>query len=618
MSPRRPFVNRVLSPRPTRRGWTGVPAGNKLLVSASPASSYQNLVAGTGASIQLATSAGSPIFLAGVVVSVSVSPSVGLTPAPVTATTNSSGVATFTSFTFSGTVGQYTLTFAAAGYASASVAGIQLLAGTFAASGTFANVPTGVVGTPTLVTIQLCDALGNPITFQPGGVTITVTVTGSNPVPQTTATYQANGIYQFAYTPSVSGSDSLAIKLNGTSIKNSPYTSLVSGGTGAFQAGKSLRYGFAALPSGNLGIGPHTDGGNNWDTVEPIYRFAQVAYDPSEFNTFIAAINASDICLAFNPMGAPQTYATGTWGSNASFSEALWRARVDRWRPTADGGALTSTQSDQFIAALAARRILLYLCDEPWHSNWRGTFWPWFVGRAAEYVKSIWPNCLCVARIEPAFIELVSNLNAANGWPVNSNPNYSGTQPANNIQPDGISALSLPFNYWSKMDYLWCTFRGFSRDGNSQYATLFDFFAAGYQKLKKAGYGTIFGENWVNLSDADVIWNAFNQSPAVNDSRIHGNDSSTGQDAVAELSSVATTEKFWAESPARMLAVAQAAANAFFADVPGLSIWPHPLAPICNAGFTTYMKRADYKAGLTSALNACNARSSTFVWRTPK
>src|SRR3989454_5230567 len=114
--------------------------------------------------LQLEDANGNPVSQSGVVVTATLSPA-GATPSNATATTNGSGVASFSGLTLTGTVGSYTLSFGATGLTPASAA-ITLSAG--AASVIAPNSPTtqsapagSAVGSPPAVIVH--DGSGNPV-----------------------------------------------------------------------------------------------------------------------------------------------------------------------------------------------------------------------------------------------------------------------------------------------------------------------------------------------------------------------------------------------------------------------------------------------------------------------
>jgi hypothetical protein len=88
-----------------------------------------------------------------------------------------------------------------------------------------ATVPNGRPQRPTTIVIQARDAYGNALSV--GGDTVVVTVSGKNHAGPMTATDVGDGTYTATYTPRDKGTDSVAITMNGTPIKGSPFTSKV-------------------------------------------------------------------------------------------------------------------------------------------------------------------------------------------------------------------------------------------------------------------------------------------------------------------------------------------------------------------------------------------------------
>src|SRR5207247_3386593 len=111
----------------------------RLACTTAPSSAAQSGVAlAQQPVLQLEDANGNPVSQGGVVVTATLSPA-GATPSNATATTNGSGVASFSGLTLTGTVGSYTLSFGATGLTPASAA-ITLSAG--AAAAIAANSPT--------------------------------------------------------------------------------------------------------------------------------------------------------------------------------------------------------------------------------------------------------------------------------------------------------------------------------------------------------------------------------------------------------------------------------------------------------------------------------------------
>ena len=88
-----------------------------------------------------------------------------------------------------------------------------------------ATVPSGKAKKPTTIVVQARDAYGNALSV--GGGTVVVTVSGKNHAGPMTATDVGDGTYTATYTPRDKGTDSVAITMNGTPIKGSPFTSTV-------------------------------------------------------------------------------------------------------------------------------------------------------------------------------------------------------------------------------------------------------------------------------------------------------------------------------------------------------------------------------------------------------
>ncbi len=112
-----------------------------------------------------------------------------------------------------------------------------------------ATVPGGTAGLATNITVQARDEDGNPLPSL--GATVVVTVSGQNPTGPVTATDGGDGTYTASYTPTVTGTDNVAITMNGTPISGSPFTSAV--GAGSVSPESST----ATVPSGRKGR--HTD-----------------------------------------------------------------------------------------------------------------------------------------------------------------------------------------------------------------------------------------------------------------------------------------------------------------------------------------------------------------------
>lgn len=88
-----------------------------------------------------------------------------------------------------------------------------------------ADVPDGVVLLPTVITVELIDEFGNPLTA--GSDNVSISVSGANNVGALAVTDRGDGTYQATYRPTFLGNDKVAISVNGASLKGSPFTSKV-------------------------------------------------------------------------------------------------------------------------------------------------------------------------------------------------------------------------------------------------------------------------------------------------------------------------------------------------------------------------------------------------------
>ena len=162
-------------------------------------------------SIQLRDAGGSAVAQAGVQVSVAITGGSGALVGASTATTNSSGIATFAGLGIAGTIGFYTLTFSAPGLTSV-VSGPILLSHGAAAQLVIIQQPgNGISGAPLnpQPSIQLRDAQGNDVPT--AGVTVTATIQSgpASTLQGGSATTDASGLASFT---------SLAITQAGSNI----------------------------------------------------------------------------------------------------------------------------------------------------------------------------------------------------------------------------------------------------------------------------------------------------------------------------------------------------------------------------------------------------------------
>ena len=575
MSPRRPNHRRHQSRLRVRRGIPqGVTSGQSRLAVTAPApDTFQNAIPTGGATVRLLSADGEPLFIAGVPVTVSLPLGVDavLAASPgATVLTDAQGIASFDALTLTGLAGTYTLEYAAPGYTGASTTGHTLVAGTAVAGQSIASVPNGREDSETVVVIRLRDQSGNELAVA-GASSVTVTVTGTNPVPQTTVPF-ADGGYTFRYTPGSAGTDTLTIRYGGTQISGSPYTSVVSLATGGFHAG-SLRVGYHNMQD-VVGTGPKLTGGN-WNSVEPIYRLNHIsAVSPATLEGFIPIADEKDILLVMTFPSGPSGFTDST-GDCRRWNETKW---VNEATPYTGRSVITS--------ALKRRRLIWYMFDEPWHSHFCNTITPAIVRDRLRWVKTQWPDCLIVCRIEPQYLR--------GGW-------------------GGSGAL--PVNYFDKMDYAFATYRGSTRSP-SQGETPQQYFARARTIAFPAGYGLMYSHNWPNLGDPADCWPAFGPGDT-RSGRIHGENSNLNRQGQIDLCSTAPgEERYWVESIQRQLDIVSAAAED--PQAPCVFFWQHSAPGALGTPFTNLQKRADMVAMGVSAIQTGENRPSWTGWRTAK
>jgi len=177
-------------------------SGSKLSLSVQPSATVQSGIPfPIQPVVQLLDGSNNPVSQSGVVVSVAILSGGGSLGGATTATTNGSGVATFSGLSISGTVGARTLLFGATGYTTVTSNAINVTPGAAAAlviavqppSNAQSGVPFG--GQPSL---QLLDASGNAVAQ--GGVVVSVSLNGAGGalIGSTTATTSGGGVATFS------------------------------------------------------------------------------------------------------------------------------------------------------------------------------------------------------------------------------------------------------------------------------------------------------------------------------------------------------------------------------------------------------------------------------------
>jgi len=225
-------------------------AAAQLTITTQPAGAASGLAFTTQPAIQLRDASGNAVSQAGTSITASVASGPGATLVGTgTATTSASGLATFSGLGLSGTVGTYTIRFAATGLPNVTSGNVVLGPGA-AAQLAIQTQPAGAVNGVALTTqpvIQVRDAQNNAVG---AGVTVTATLNGSGATlfGSTSVPTNASGLASFS-----------GLGLNGTAGN---YTLTFAAGvpnvtsvTFALAAGSATQLGVATQPSATVASG---------------------------------------------------------------------------------------------------------------------------------------------------------------------------------------------------------------------------------------------------------------------------------------------------------------------------------------------------------------------------
>ena len=178
----------------------GSSTSSQLAITTQPSGSDQSGAAfAQQPVVQLRDAAGNAVAQAGVVVTAAIASGGGTLGGSTSATTNASGVATFTNLSITGLVGNRTLSFSAQGLTAATSATITLTAGASARL-TITTQPPATVQSDVVfaqqASVQVSDAAGNPVAQ--AGVVVTASVpSGGTLLGTATATTNASGVATF-------------------------------------------------------------------------------------------------------------------------------------------------------------------------------------------------------------------------------------------------------------------------------------------------------------------------------------------------------------------------------------------------------------------------------------
>jgi hypothetical protein len=211
--------------------------------------------------------------------------------------------------------------------------------GAVSAVNSTATVPPGNAGSPTTIVVQAKDQFGNNLTT--GGSAVELTITGANNPGVIAATDNLDGSYTATYTPTATGTDSVAITLDATAIGGSPYTSVVS-------SGGAVQLAFLVGPTDAQAGAPLTD--------------MQVAVQDADGNTVMSFTGDVTLAIATNPGGGTLSGTTTVEAVSgvATFSGLSIDKVGTGYTLTASSGTLTAAVSGAFNITPGAATQLVF------------------------------------------------------------------------------------------------------------------------------------------------------------------------------------------------------------------------------------------------------------------
>ncbi len=175
--------------------------------------------------LQLQSAVGAPLLQADVVVTVQIASGGGSLGGSTTARSNAEGRVSFEDLSIRGRPGNRTLLFAAIDFTPVTSAEIDVSPGPPAAGRSSAEVPNGVAGVATTISVQLEDEFGTRVAGAAGSIAISIA--GANPAPSLPVTDRGGGSYTASYVPTRVGTDNVDLRVNGTGVAGSPFTSTI-------------------------------------------------------------------------------------------------------------------------------------------------------------------------------------------------------------------------------------------------------------------------------------------------------------------------------------------------------------------------------------------------------
>ncbi|HYW09880.1 MAG TPA: cadherin-like domain-containing protein, partial [Longimicrobium sp.] len=284
--------------------------------------------------VQLRDASGNAVAQAGVSVTAAIASGAGTLGGTTTATTNASGVATFTNLSITGAVGDRTLSFSASGLTSATSGTITITAGaatqlvittqpssTAPAGATFAQQPV----------IQIRDASGNAVAQ--AGVSVTAAIaSGAGTLGGTvTVTTDATGAATFTNLSIGGATGDRTISFSATGLTS------VTSGTVTVTTGPAAALAFTVQPSNVL-------------ATAPITPAVQVTIRDAFGNVVTTATDNVTIAIGTNPSSGTLsgTVTVAAVNGVATFSDLSINRTGTGYTLAASSGTLTGAASTAF------------------------------------------------------------------------------------------------------------------------------------------------------------------------------------------------------------------------------------------------------------------------------
>jgi hypothetical protein len=220
----------VLDGSPVEFTATGIaPPSPQLLVVTQPSANASAGVPFTQQPvIQLQDAVGAPLARADVAVTVQIASGAPSLGGGTTARSNAEGRVTFEDLSIRGQPGNRTLLFAARDFTPATSDEIDVSAGPPAPGRSSAEVPNGTAGERTTISVRLEDEFGTRVTGAEGSIAISID--GANPAAGLAVADEGNGAYSASYVPTRTGTDRVDVRVGGTRLGGSPFSSSITPG----------------------------------------------------------------------------------------------------------------------------------------------------------------------------------------------------------------------------------------------------------------------------------------------------------------------------------------------------------------------------------------------------